>query len=176
MVIGLNHRTAPLAMRERFWISETRRYDVLQQLSSAEGIEEVVVLSTCLPHRIPGLGQRADAGREFGVALSRRRARTEADGVGTFLPFAGRIRAYPHLSSHIRARLIAIGRAADCAARAGGVGAGAHRGRRWTLLKRGAGESVERLPASRPGDCDRRYDGFYSGRGTGTGHAESSDL
>jgi glutamyl-tRNA reductase len=47
MVIGLNHRTAPLAMRERFWISETRRYEVLQQLNSAEGVEEVVVLSTC---------------------------------------------------------------------------------------------------------------------------------
>jgi glutamyl-tRNA reductase len=47
MVIGLNHRTAPLAMRERFWISENRRYEVLRHLQSAEGIEEVVVLSTC---------------------------------------------------------------------------------------------------------------------------------
>ena len=47
MVIGLNHRTAPLAMRERFWIGEIRRYEVLRQLKSAEGIEEVVVLSTC---------------------------------------------------------------------------------------------------------------------------------
>ena len=47
MVIGLNHRTAPLAMRERFWISENRRYEVLRLLQSAEGVEEVVVLSTC---------------------------------------------------------------------------------------------------------------------------------
>jgi len=47
LVIGLNHRTAPLAMRERFWISENRRYEVLRLLKSAEGIEEVVVLSTC---------------------------------------------------------------------------------------------------------------------------------
>ena len=47
MVIGLNHRTAPLAMRERFWIGENRRYEVLRQLKSAEGIEEVVVVSTC---------------------------------------------------------------------------------------------------------------------------------
>jgi len=47
MVIGLNHRTAPLAMRERFWIGETRRYEVLRQLSRAEGIEEILVLSTC---------------------------------------------------------------------------------------------------------------------------------
>jgi glutamyl-tRNA reductase len=47
MVIGLNHRTAPLAMRERFWIGENRRYEVLKRLKSAEGIEEIVVLSTC---------------------------------------------------------------------------------------------------------------------------------
>ena len=47
LVIGLNHRTAPLAMRERFWIGENRRYEVLRQLKSAEGIEEILVLSTC---------------------------------------------------------------------------------------------------------------------------------
>jgi len=46
MVIGLNHRTAPLAMRERFWIGENRRYEVLRQLKSAEGVEEVAVLCT----------------------------------------------------------------------------------------------------------------------------------
>jgi glutamyl-tRNA reductase len=47
MVIGLNHRTAPLAMRERFWIGENRRYEVLRHLKNAEGIEEVLILSTC---------------------------------------------------------------------------------------------------------------------------------
>ena len=46
MVVGLNHRTAPLAMRERFWIGESRRYEVLRQLRSAEGIDEVAVLCT----------------------------------------------------------------------------------------------------------------------------------
>jgi len=46
MVIGLNHRTAPLAMRERFWISENRRSEVLRKLKNAEGVEEVLVLST----------------------------------------------------------------------------------------------------------------------------------
>lgn len=47
MVIGLNHRTATLAMRERFWVGENQRYLALRQLSSAEGVEEVAVLSTC---------------------------------------------------------------------------------------------------------------------------------
>jgi glutamyl-tRNA reductase len=47
MVVGLNYRTAPVAVRERFWISEDRRYEVLVRLSKAEGIDEVVVLATC---------------------------------------------------------------------------------------------------------------------------------
>ncbi|MFY9843337.1 MAG: glutamyl-tRNA reductase [Terriglobales bacterium] len=47
MVVGLNYRTAPVAVRERFWIDENRRYEALVQLSRAEGIEEVIVLSTC---------------------------------------------------------------------------------------------------------------------------------
>ncbi len=47
MVVGLNYRTAPVEVRERFWISEDRRYQALVQLSGAEGIEEVVVLATC---------------------------------------------------------------------------------------------------------------------------------
>jgi glutamyl-tRNA reductase len=47
MVVGLNYRTAPVAVRERFWIAENRRYEVLVQLSRAEGIEEVIVMATC---------------------------------------------------------------------------------------------------------------------------------
>jgi len=47
MVVGLNYRTAPMAVRERFWIGENRRYEALVQLSRAEGIEEVIVMATC---------------------------------------------------------------------------------------------------------------------------------
>jgi glutamyl-tRNA reductase len=47
LVIGLNHRTAPVAVRERFWISEPRRIDALMQLNRAEGVEEIMVLATC---------------------------------------------------------------------------------------------------------------------------------
>ena len=47
MVVGLNYRTAPVAVRERFWISENRRYEALVQASRAEGIEEVIVMATC---------------------------------------------------------------------------------------------------------------------------------
>ena len=47
MVVGLNHRTAPVAVRERFWISESRRDEALAQLAQAEGIEEIIVIATC---------------------------------------------------------------------------------------------------------------------------------
>jgi glutamyl-tRNA reductase len=47
MVIGLNHRTAPVAVRERFWMSESQRLEALRELLQAEGIEEVTVLATC---------------------------------------------------------------------------------------------------------------------------------
>src|SRR6202142_2235911 len=47
MVVGLNYRTAPVAVRERFWISESRRSEALVQLARAEGIDEVIVMATC---------------------------------------------------------------------------------------------------------------------------------
>jgi len=46
MVVGINHRAAAIAMRERFWLTENRRYQALRQLKSAEGVEEVLVLCT----------------------------------------------------------------------------------------------------------------------------------
>ncbi len=39
--------TAPVAVREQFWISESRRYEALGQLSKAEGIDELIILATC---------------------------------------------------------------------------------------------------------------------------------
>ena len=47
MVVGVNYRTAPVAVRERFWIDEGRRLEVLTQLGQAEGIDELAVLATC---------------------------------------------------------------------------------------------------------------------------------
>ena len=46
-VIGLNFRTSPVAIRERFWISEPRRNSALYHLVRSEGIDEVMVLATC---------------------------------------------------------------------------------------------------------------------------------
>jgi glutamyl-tRNA reductase len=46
-VIGLNFRTSPVAVRERFWISPARRRETLLHLVRSEGIEEVIALATC---------------------------------------------------------------------------------------------------------------------------------
>ena len=47
VIIGLNFRTAPVAVRERFWMNEARRTDALQQLVHSEGIDEIIILGTC---------------------------------------------------------------------------------------------------------------------------------
>ena len=46
-VVGLNFRTSPVAVRERFWISPDRRPEALSQLVRSEAIEEVIALATC---------------------------------------------------------------------------------------------------------------------------------
>ena len=47
VVVGLNHRTAPVEVRERFWMSGCRQAETLSLLSQAERIEELMVFSTC---------------------------------------------------------------------------------------------------------------------------------
>lgn len=45
--LGLNHRTAPLAVRERFAVAKGRLQKVTAGLLSLPGVEECVLLSTC---------------------------------------------------------------------------------------------------------------------------------
>lgn len=47
VVIGLNHRTAPIEIRERFWMSAERQGEALATLAQSEGIREAFVFSTC---------------------------------------------------------------------------------------------------------------------------------
>lgn len=46
-LIGVNHRTAPVEVRERFAIPEARLSDALQSLCRYPGISEGLILSTC---------------------------------------------------------------------------------------------------------------------------------
>ena len=47
VVLGLNHKTVPVDIREQFAISPDSARSGLIHLDEQEGIEEAVVLSTC---------------------------------------------------------------------------------------------------------------------------------
>ena len=46
-LIGLNHNTAPIALRECFAFSDSEIYEAIKILYSLEHIEEVILISTC---------------------------------------------------------------------------------------------------------------------------------
>lgn len=45
--VGLNHKTAPLAIREKLDFSKKRLFDALTMLKKEQCIQEVIILSTC---------------------------------------------------------------------------------------------------------------------------------
>jgi len=47
MVLGLNHKTAPVAIREKFTFNENDLPNALQKLKKTKSILEVLILSTC---------------------------------------------------------------------------------------------------------------------------------
>ena len=47
MLVGLNHRTAPVEVRERFSMDERKMDDILQQLMACGRLHGVAMLSTC---------------------------------------------------------------------------------------------------------------------------------
>jgi len=59
VLIGVNHRTAPVEVREQFAIPEARLPEAVKTLASCEGIEEGMILSTC--NRVEILARTADA-------------------------------------------------------------------------------------------------------------------
>ena len=46
-IVGINHRTAPVALREKVAFSEDRLLAALRTLRQQTGVAEVVILSTC---------------------------------------------------------------------------------------------------------------------------------
>lgn len=57
-LVGLNHRTAPLELRESLYVPEYRLADALLELRSVDAVEEGFILSTC--NRIEVVAQVAD--------------------------------------------------------------------------------------------------------------------
>lgn len=46
-ILGINHKTAPVSLREKFAFNEERLVAALQALRQEKGVAEVVILSTC---------------------------------------------------------------------------------------------------------------------------------
>ena len=46
-LIGINHHTAPVEVRERLAVPESRLPEALQRLVQYPGVEECLILSTC---------------------------------------------------------------------------------------------------------------------------------
>jgi glutamyl-tRNA reductase len=47
LLIGVNHKTAPVEVRERFAIAESKLPEAMRRLATQPGIEEGLILSTC---------------------------------------------------------------------------------------------------------------------------------
>jgi glutamyl-tRNA reductase len=60
--LGLNHKTAPVAVRERFSLSKAVIRQGLESLGEYEGVEEAVVLSTCNRSEIYAVVEEAAQG------------------------------------------------------------------------------------------------------------------
>ena len=74
IVLGLNHKTVPVEVRERFAISADNIQQGLHHLEDYEGISETVVLSTCNRSEIYAVVDDAEENfhsvKEFFFALS----------------------------------------------------------------------------------------------------------
>jgi glutamyl-tRNA reductase len=65
MVVGLNHRTAPVELREKLSFSQDELVTVLEQLRNTRSILESVVLSTCNRTEIYAFTTSIHAGAEY---------------------------------------------------------------------------------------------------------------
>jgi glutamyl-tRNA reductase len=68
-ILGINHKTAPVALREKVAFSEDRLVAALQTLRQESGVAEVVILSTC--NRTEVYWSGSASGAELSVWLER---------------------------------------------------------------------------------------------------------
>lgn len=78
VVVGLSHRTAPLAVREALAVPRERIGDALRRLRDEAGLAEAMLLSTCNRVEVYGRAEAARAG-PVAEALAALHARTPSD-------------------------------------------------------------------------------------------------
>ncbi len=67
-LIGVNHRTAPLEVRERFAISESKLAAAVQRFAQHPGVEEGMIVSTC--NRVEMLARSRNGGSDLRAFLA----------------------------------------------------------------------------------------------------------
>ncbi|MDI6742297.1 MAG: glutamyl-tRNA reductase [Smithella sp.] len=97
VLTGLNHKTAPIAVREKIFAGCQEKSDLLPALRSISGVEEVLYLSTC--NRVEVIASVAEDGKaikEISDFLARNGCLTEAESKGCFYEYRGE-KAVRHL-------------------------------------------------------------------------------
>ena len=69
IVIGVNHQTAPVEVREQFAIPEARLPEAVKTLASQPGIEEAMIVSTC--NRVEVIARAKDANADLHGCLQK---------------------------------------------------------------------------------------------------------
>ncbi|WP_018131499.1 glutamyl-tRNA reductase [Effusibacillus pohliae] len=84
VVVGLNYRTAPVEIRERFSVSDKVLSGALQQLAEADELLETVIVSTCNRTEVYAVTDAPDFGREAIIQFL-----ADASGIDreVFLPY-----------------------------------------------------------------------------------------
>lgn len=74
IILGLNHKTAPVAIRECFAFAEEKLHILLHQLNSERQVQEAVILSTCNRTEIYAVAETAEQAlpylRQFIMAMA----------------------------------------------------------------------------------------------------------
>jgi glutamyl-tRNA reductase len=69
-LVGLSHKTAPIAVREKFALSGDALKEALQALKGREGVEEAMVVSTCNRVEVYVRSETPEPGRRFFVDIA----------------------------------------------------------------------------------------------------------
>lgn len=91
VLTGLNHKTAPLAVREKIFAGCQEKKDLLPGLLAVNGVEEVLYLSTC--NRVEIIASVAEGSlalKELSGFMARNGNLTEAEANGCFLRISWR--------------------------------------------------------------------------------------
>ena len=90
VLIGLNHKTAPLAVREKIFAGCQEEKDLLSSLRSIKGVGEVLYLSTCNRIEIiASVEETEDAGKSLNDFLAQNGGLTPTEAANCFYEYRG---------------------------------------------------------------------------------------